>query len=436
MGVGGVGMYSVFILLKEMGHLVSGSDRARGTLFSALEAAGENVYIGSSENVIADADIVVYSLAVSEGDSELLLARERGILTVSRADMLGAILRVFGRSLTVSGSHGKSTVTAMLASIYTAAGFDPTVASGAELEDGGAPCRPGGRDIVIAEACEYKDSFLRLSPTVSVFTNLELDHTDYFKSLDDISRSFLAAMNRAEKCIVNIDDENLCSIVSRAESKIVSYSLSKTADFSAVEISENAGKYSFLVKHNGECIAKISLSVPGRHNAYNALAAFSTAVSEGVDPTIASSQLSSFLGISRRFEIVGEHNACPVIYDYAHHPTEIRSAIRTLKEIFDGRVIAVFKPHTATRTRDLFGGFVDALAEADSVYISELDTVREDKIDGVSSEALAKALGGRARALSDDEIIRNLEKEKGAILILGAADLSYIKSYFQDNKNC
>ncbi len=429
-------MYSVFILLGEMGHRVSGSDRARGALFSALEAAGENVYIGSSERIVAEADIVVYSLAVSEGDSELLFAKERGILTVSRADMLGAIMREFGRSVTVSGSHGKSTVTAMLAAIYTAAGLEPTVASGAELADGGAPCQPGRKDVIIAEACEYKDSFLRLWPNVSVFTNLELDHTDYFKSLDDISRSFLAAMNRAEKGIVNIDDENLCALLSRAESEIVSYSLTKCADFSAVDISENGGKYSFWIEHKGERIARISLSVSGMHNTYNALAAFSAAVNEGVSAEIAASTLSAFSGIGRRFETVGEHNSSPVIYDYAHHPTEISAAIKTLKESFDGRIIVVFKPHTATRTRDLFGGFVDALSEADVVYISELDTVREDKIEGVSSEALAKALGERARALPDDEIIRNLEKENGAILILGAADLSYIKAHFQDNKNC
>jgi len=434
-GVGGVGMYSVYLLTKRLGYSVSGSDSKRGSLLSALEAAGEDVYVGARETVVSECDLVVYSLAVSEGDRELSFAAERGIPAVSRANMLGAIMQEFPRSVAVSGSHGKSTVTAMLAAIYIAAGLDPSVASGAELELGGAPCRLGGAEILIAEACEYKDSFLRLSPRISVFTNLELDHTDYFHSIDDISRSFLAAMNRAERCVVNCDDPQLSAVADMAKSLVIRYAFSSDADFRGSDLTGVGGKYSFRVHFADRHSVKISLSVPGEHNAYNALAAFSAAVSDGIDARLAGEVLSSFSGIGRRFQTIAERGGAPVIYDYAHHPSEIRAAIKTAREIYGGDVNVVFRPHTATRTRDLFGAFVDALSLADRVYITELDTVREDAIDGVSSDALARAIGSRAVALSNDDALARIVSDNGALLILGAADQEYIKNYFADNKN-
>lgn len=429
-GVGGVGMYSVFLLAKKLGCKVSGSDRVAGEYFKKLENEGYDVYIGSRP-IKEDTKLLVYSLAVPENDSELKEAELLGVPAVSRADMLGALMSHFEKSITVSGSHGKSTVTAMIGEIFTRAGCKPTVTCGASMR-GGEAFLDGECEYIISEGCEYKDSFLCFSPCASVFTNLELDHTDYFSGIDDIKRSFLAAMDRGETVIYNADDANLSEISEKTKAKAVSFGLSENADFRAVKILGNGGKYSFSVLHRGEVLAKISLSVLGKFSVYNALSAFTLSYLMGIDKNTASAALSEFSGISRRLEKIGTHGGAPVIYDYAHHPSEIKEGILTLKESFDGKINVIFKPHTATRTKDLMDGFIEALSLADKVYISELDTIREKGIEGISSETLAKRIGDRACAISDSEIISEIKKTDGAILIMGAADLSYIKSAFEE----
>ncbi len=427
-GVGGVGMYSVFLLAKKFGCKVSGSDRKETEYFDKLKAGEEDVYIGSRP-IKEDTKLVVYSLAVAENDSELKEAELRGIPVVSRADMLWALMSRFEKSITVSGSHGKSTVTAMLGEIFTRAGCNPTVACGASMT-GGDAFIPGGRDYIISEACEYKDSFLRFSPDFAVFTNLELDHTDYFSGIDDIKRSFLAAMNRTKNVIYNADDENLSDIAKKTKAAKFSFGLSEKADFRAAGISGNAGKYTFSVLYRGELLSQISLSVLGKFSVYNALSAFALAYLSGIDKNEISAALSDFSGISRRLERIGSHRGAPVVYDYAHHPSEIKEGILALREAYCGKINLVFKPHTATRTKDLMDGFVEALSLADRIYISELDTIREKEIKGVSSAALAKRIGDRACAISDAEIISEIKKTDGAVLIMGAADLSYIRNAF------
>ncbi len=433
-GVGGVGMYSLFKLSKERGYSVTGSDSGGGELFERLKSEGADVYIGNRRESLEGAALCVYSLAVDEGDPEIRAAEERGIPLVSRAEYLSYLAEEYKRQISVSGSHGKSTVTAMLASVFKSAELSPSVVCGAALSSGGEPFISGKREYFIFESCEYKDSFLKFSPDIALFTNLELDHTDYFKTLDDIKRSFAVAMERAGVCIINADDDNLRSSASSTPTKSISYGVYRNADFRAVDIKENVGKYSFSVLKDGERIAKIELSTAGAHNLYNALGAFSASVTAGISPECAARALSSFSGIPRRLEKIGEHKGAPVYYDYAHHPSEIKAGIESVRAMWQGEVNVIFKPHTYTRTKDLLGSFRESLSLADRVIILPIDGIREKDIKGVSAASLADEIGKRAAALSEDEALEVIQTLSGAVIIMGAANLYKIKSSFTSEK--
>ena len=427
-GVGGVSMYSLFNFTKNMGIAVTGSDKTLTGRVEKLIMEGFNVKVPENREAIEYASLVVYSLAVSDGDAELRLAEELGIPTVSRAEYLAYISLEYKMKISVSGSHGKSTVTAMIAKILSDAALSPSVLSGANLNDYSEPYVFAKRDYLVFEACVYKDSFLKFSPDVAAFLNLEFDHTDYFKSFDDIKRSFLSAMKKAEICVVNKDDGELFSLAEESGKDIISYGMNPDADFSASEIRCENGRYSFSVLKCGEKIEEISLSVLGKFSVYNALAAFAVAHKLGVESQLIAKSLSEFSGIERRLEIIGMRKCgAPVIYDYAHHPSEIKSAILAARELYKGEICVIFKPHTYTRTRDLFDEFVIALSFADKIYISEIDGIREKEIDGVNSQKLAEAIGNSAFALDDSEILERSLKSDACIIIMGAANLDEIK---------
>ncbi len=433
-GVGGVGMYSLFLLTAARGIRTSGSDAKPSERTKRLIDEGFDVKIGHSAVWAENSALIVYSLAASEYNPELLYAAECGILTVSRAEYLAYLMKDYKTRISVSGSHGKSTVTAMTAASLSSLGFSPTVVSGAELPLENEPFKIGEKDFFVFEACEYKDSFLSFAPELSVYTNLELDHTDYFESLDDIKRSFEASVKRAKCAVINIDDENLRELIPNAECRVITYGMDSCADFRAVNISGNGGKYSFGIEHRGKIIAEPRLDVYGSFSVYNALAAFAAAYTFSPRPEIISASLSNFSGIERRFQKIAEHNGAPVIYDYAHHPTEIASVINAAKEAFGGAVTVVFKPHTYTRTRDLWDGFVSSLALADRVLLLEIDGIREREISGVSAKRLAAAVGASASAVAEEAALAELEKTSGTLIIMGAADTEYIKSAFGKNK--
>ena len=415
---------------------MSGSDKSRSERVERLINSGFDVC--SPENLAGAerASLLVYSLAVAEDDKELRIAEERGIPTVSRAEYLAFLSSDYKTKISVSGSHGKSTTTAMISKIFCDAGRSPSVLSGAALSEGGEPYIKAGDDYLVFEACEYKDSFLKFSPDASVFLNLDFDHTDYFKSFDDIRRSFLAAIKRSALCVVNKDDGELFSLAAASGSPFISYGIDSDADFRAGNLKSEAGKYSFSVFYKGVKISEISLSVLGRFSVYNALAAFALSYSLGVSENIISPSLSLFPGIERRLEAIARgKNGAPVFYDYAHHPKEIESVILAVRELYRGEISVVFKAHTYSRTKDLFDGFVSALSLADRVYLSEIDAIREDAIEGVDAASLARAIGKGALALEDAEIVERLKSESGAIIIMGAANLDYIKMRILNEEN-
>ena len=427
-GVGGVGMYSLFVLSAGLGYSVSGSDREISPLSNGLIEEGYDVKIGHSEENAKGAGLLVYTLAVAEDNPELSYAEKAGIPRVSRAEYLGFIMENYERRISVSGSHGKSTTTAMIAKIFEEAKKNPTVISGAALPTSNLPIRIGGEDFLIFEGCEYKDSFLYFNPTVSVFTNLELDHVDYFDGIDSLKKSFLKAMNLARISVVNIDDENLRGLIPFVRGKTVSFGESEDADYRVYIKEWKRGFYELKIEREGRVMLDAPLSVPARFNAMNAAAAATVALELGIARESISRALSEFRGIERRMEKLCDFGSCEVYYDYAHHPTEISSVINSLRELTGKQIAVIFKPHTYSRTAGLMEGFVSSLSLADRVFVSEISAIRERAVAGVSSSALVSRIGDKATKLNDDDVLDAIaEIRNSTIIIMGAANLDKVK---------
>ena len=426
-------MSALALFSHSIGFSVLGSDRTVGVYTERLRREGIRVRIGHrAENLPEDAALLVYSLAIPADAPEYLAALRRGVPVVSRAEYFGALMPLFRTRVGISGSHGKSTVTAMTERIFSFAYRYPTVFSGAALSDSGSSYRAGGRETLIYEACEYKDSFLRFSPTVAVALNLELDHTDYFPTLAALKDSFRRSLFSAPKAIVCADDENLRSLLlPSAETEIRTFGFAESADYRIERPVDDHGYFAFTLRRGGERLVDLSLNLPGAFQMYNAAAATVAALECGISPALCRAAIACFSGISRRMERVGSLGARPVYYDYAHHPTEIAAVIRTVQEMHGGALTVVFRPHTFSRTQALFGAFVEALSAAEYSVILDVDPIREDPIAGVDAAALVSAIGNRARTLPDREI-RALpsmlaRESEGPILLLGAGRMEDVR---------
>jgi len=427
-GAGGVGMYPLVKMSARRGYSVSASDREASALTEKLTSEGCTVKTGHSADNISGCDLLVYTLAAGEDNPEILYAERSGIPTVSRAEYLGALMEDYKVKIGVSGSHGKTTTTAMLDAVFAAAGKNPTTLLGAKISGIDSPLRCGSRDFMIYEACEYKDSFLKFSPTLSVFINLELDHVDYFKDLDSIKKSFLSAMNKSKISVVNFDDENLRGLSALAECKTVSCGMGAECDYQGEITEREKGKYNLKIRHGGREILDIPMSAPGKFNAMNALMAASAAYEIGIAGADIERALSIFLPPERRLEIIGEYKGVPVYYDYAHHPTEISAAIRAVKEITGGEAAVIFKPHTYSRTAGFMSEFAASLSLAKRVFLCEISAIREEAIPGISSERLAGMIGSGAVTVSEDNVAAALgEPTESAIIIMGAANLDAVR---------
>ncbi len=433
-GFAGAGMYPLYKLTQSLGYSVSGSERANSRFFEMEKSEGARVYLGHTEENISDCDLLVYSLAVDADNPELLCGEERGIPQVSRAEYLGALMLEYKMRIGVSGTHGKSTTTAMLDAIFNKNFSNHTTLIGASLEDTSLPYRIGNKETLIYESCEYKDSFLRFHPTVALFLNLEMDHTDYFEDLDALKTSFLNAMNRAPLSIVNADDENLADIVGKAEGRVVTFGMSDNSDYRASVLNSKRGKCKLRFTYHKKHLIDLRLQVPGVHNVINACGAFAAACECGIATEIAGEALRSFCGISRRVEYIGKYCGASVYYDYAHHPTEIRCTLNTVRELVSGKITVIFRPHMYSRTEFFMQEFADALSLADSVLLLEIDAIREEKISGVSSEILAALIGDFAESVSEENVISHLDcQSTDAVIIMGAANLEIIKERILKN---
>ncbi len=432
-GIGGISMSSIAFVFSSKGYSVSGSDRAESAMTRKLCAAGITVHKGHDAANVHGADAVIYTGAVNEQNPEIAEAKRLGIPLIYRADALGYMMKKYETRIGVSGSHGKSTCTAMISHVLIASGKDPTVMCGAETAEMGGAYRVGEREDFVFEACEYKDSFLGFFPTVSVVLNIDLDHTDYFTGgLEQIKASFrkyaeiaLAAENGI--VVANADDENTVSAL--AGLPLVTFGINAEADFAARNVCYEGGHAEFDIFAHGSFFCRTRLSVPGEHNIYNALAAAAACAHAGVGAEDIARCLADFAGLSRRFERKGSVGGAEVYIDYAHHPRELRASVSAARKLCRGRLLCVFEPHTYSRTYSLFDEFAASFAGADKIYFVDIYAAREVNTYGVSSEALAKATRGGEYAGSYAVAAEKLRAEAACgdiILILGAGTVNEI----------
>lgn len=426
-GISGAGMAPLAELCLFRGHAVSGSDLNQNEAYLRLSSLGARLSKIHSAEAVGDAAAVVYSLAVSEDNEEIAYARERGIPLISRAELLGAISGGYSKSVGISGTHGKSTTVAMTSEIFSSGGLSPTVVSGATLPSGES-LRTGAEDLFIYEACEYRDSFLLTEPSVSVILNVELDHTDYFHSEAELEESFLEfARSARDLALVNTDGEIGRRIFERLDGKKLSFGSTKDADFRYKILSFGGGRVDFSLYFKCRSLGEYSINTIGRHLCEDAVAAIAVSYLIGVNPNTAREALLRYSGIARRLESLGRVLGREIIYDYAHHPSELSAVISSVKENL-GKCTVIFRPHTYSRTEALWDGFVAALREADFVVLTDVFAAREREIPGVNSSELARAIGRRAVSLSSGEVVDYvLRRTSGTILLMGAGEVEDIK---------
>ncbi len=398
-GIGGVSMSSLAIVLKNRGTNVRGYDMNRSATTDMLEEKGIAIDYEHNLKKLQGCDAVIYTAAVTkETAPELSYADENGMLLLSRAELLGAVTASYKYSIGVSGTHGKSTTTGMIASIYNEFDAESSVLSGCVIPKLGSSYKIGSSDRMVFEACEYKDSFLSMCPSLKLVLNCKLDHVDYFKDIDAVKDSFTKYMNIKHDigeniAVVNYDCENAREAASHADTNIYYYSTETKTDFYASDIRMDSGYGVFdLYSHDVLLIKDIKLSVPGMHNVSNAIAAAASSILTGVSNEAVKKGLESFGGVSRRFEKKGEYNGALIIDDYAHHPDEIEVTLNTAKKLNKKRIICVFQPHTYSRTKAMLSEFAKALSIADELYLADIFPARETNIYGVSSIDLANII--------------------------------------------
>lgn len=433
-GIGGISMSGLAEILLDKGFSVSGSDRASSPLTESLQEKGAKIYIGQkAENITDEPDLVVYTAAIHPDNPEFKAAVEKGVPMLTRADLLGQMMRNYSVSVAVSGTHGKTTTTSMLTTVLLSADVDPTISVGGILPAIGGNTRIGGSKYFVTEACEYTNSFLSFFPTIGIILNVEEDHLDFFKDLADIMESFhkfAKLLPEDGALIINSDIKNYEEITKDLKCKVITVGKSN-ADYIADSISYSETGYGiFTAKRKDKEDIRISLNVPGEHNIYNALAVIAVADEMNIDEKAIISGLSDFTGTDRRFQKKGEVNGFTVIDDYAHHPTEIKATLRAAANYPHKKLWVVFQPHTYTRTKAFFDDFAEALSLADAVVLADIYAARETDTLGVSSEMLAESIKNRGCEAyylpSFEEIEKFLLKNctHGDLLItMGAGDI-------------
>lgn len=438
-GIGGVSMSAIAKVLLHNKIKVTGSDFAYSASTEELISLGAEVAIGHSGDNIKNPDLVVYTAAISDDNPELMRAREKGIETISRATMLGRIMKDYKKAISVAGTHGKTTTTSMMSYVLMKANLDPTVMVGGNLDILNGNFRMGESEYFLTESCEYCRSFLEFFPTVGIILNVEEDHLDYYKDLDDIKLAFsdfskLIPSNGV--LVVCAEDPEAVECSQSALCKVLSYGFEK-GDYLAKNITfDDFGYPSFDVLKNGEKICSLTLNVVGRHNVLNATAVLAASLAMGIDIEFIKEGLEGYKGTKRRFEKKGYCNGALIVDDYAHHPTEIKAAFDSVKKIKHNTVWCIFQPHTYTRTKALFDNFVKILSRVDRVIITDIYAAREKDTGLVSSKDLAEKIPG-AIYIKDFEEIASFMKDnaqRGDIIItMGAGDVVKIGDMI---KNC
>ncbi len=435
-GIGGISMSAIAQILLAGGKKVSGSDRTSSDMTAKLEGMGAEVFIGQCAENIKNPDLVVYTAAIANDDSELCAARAKGIRCLERAEFLGELIEEYSFPIAVCGTHGKTTTTSMLSCIYMKAQKLPTILVGGVLDKIGGNLLIGNKDYMIFEACEYKDSFLHFGPKATIALNLEEDHLDYFSGIEAIKNSFARFFDKLPDdgfAVINADDNELMDAASRSACKKVYYGI-ENGDFKAINISyDDAGHPNFDVEYNGGILAHIQLKEYGLHNVSNAVGAFALAYTEGVDVKNIVEGLEDFGGTGRRFELRCEVNGAKVYDDYAHHPTEIKATLMAAKAIPHNKIWCVFQPHTYTRAKLFKDDFAQVLSLADRVILTDIYAAREPFDPSVSSKDIADCMENAEYIKEFSEIAQMIRQnaQKGDIIfIMGAGSVTDICNLF------
>lgn len=438
-GIGGINMSSLAHISHLRGYRVGGSDREQTALTERLRNEGIEVFYSHSAENMESYDAVVYTVAISPDNPEYQRAMERGIPCISRADYLGYLMLGYKNRIGVSGMHGKSTCTSMCATVFMEGEADPTVLSGAELDAMGGAYRIGQSENFIFEACEYMDSFLDFNPSMAIILNIELDHVDYFSSIEQICYSyarFASITGENGTVIANADNEYIPMALEGYEGRIITFGVAtKSADYTAINIRYPNGFAEFDVMYKDEFVAHVKLSVTGEHNVYNALAAFVAGHVSGLEPEKIVAGIARFGGAKRRMEFKGTVNGALVFDDYGHHPTEVATTLEGVAKRGADRLFCVFQPHTYTRTYTLMDDFAQSFDSVDRVFIADIYPARETDNLGISGKTLAIRIGEKAEYISGFENIANeinsMLYPNDILVVMGAGDIYKIFDYLK-----
>lgn len=397
-GIGGISMSGIAELLNHYGYKVSGSDREESDETNRLKSLGVEIFIGQKRENIKNPDLIVYTDAILEDNEELVAARELGVDVVSRGVFLGALMRNYKYSIGVSGSHGKSTTTSMIAKILIDAKVDPSILLGGKLDEIQGNVHCGNSEYMLTEACEYKANILNYYPSMAIILNIDEDHLDYYKDLNHIVATFIGYMKNLDeksKAIINIDDPNCEPLLSHIKGEIITFGIgNEKADYNVHDITFNEnGNPTFVISSEKfDKDEEFSLSIIGRHNIYDAVAAIIACYEFHIDIDTIRKNMKEYQNLHRRMETVGFYKGCEIKTDYGHHPTEIKNTLKALDEHKKGKFYCVFQPHTYSRTKMLLDDFANAFYDCDEVIVTEIYAAREKFDSSIHSTDLVEKL--------------------------------------------
>ncbi len=433
-GIGGIGMSGIAELLLNLGYKVSGSDLKSSDITRRLKKLGGTIYQGHQEDHIAGADVVVISSAVKADNPEVLAAGRASIPVIPRAEMLAELMRL-KYSIAVSGAHGKTSTTSIIASVLEQGGLDPTVVIGGRLISKGTNAVLGKGDFIVAEADESDGSFLKFTPTIAVVTNIDREHLDFYKDLDDIKNVFLDFIHRIPfygLCVLCLDNEAIQDIIPGIRKRFTTYGMNSQADLTAREITCTGATTLFKVYYNNDMLGEITLNLPGKHNINNALSSIAVGIELGISFDVIKTALETHKGVARRLEKKGVVQGITVMDDYGHHPTEIKTTLSAVRESWpEKRIVVAFQPHRFTRTNALFSEFSRAFYQSDILLVLPIYAAGESEIEGITARTLADAIRahGHKNVILADNVkktaaqLKELLKKDDIFLTMGAGDV-------------
>jgi UDP-N-acetylmuramate--alanine ligase len=436
-GIGGSGMSGIAEILVNLGYKVTGSDQKRGEAVERLEHLGAKVFLNHEPSHIEGAHVVVYSSAVSRDNVEVRVARQRGIPTIPRAEMLAELMRLkYG--IAIAGTHGKTTTTSMIGAVLAEGRYDPTIVVGGRVQSLGSNARLGQGEYLVAEADESDGSFLKLAPTIAVVTTVDAEHLDHWGTLEAIRDGFVAFVNKVPFygcAVLCLDQPNIQMLIPRIDKRVVTYGLESGADLVARRLHLSGLTSRCEVYQRGELLGECTLTVPGRHNVLNALAAIAVGLDLEIPFLTIQKALAGFAGVQRRFQVRGRAGGVTVVDDYGHHPAEIRATLAAAKAGFDARIVTVFQPHRYSRTVHLRQEFLTAFNQTDVLLVMDVYAAGEAPLPGVSASDLAEGIrahghrdvtyvgGDKARIV---EHLVQITRPGDLVLTLGAGDVGQV----------